>query len=274
LSLDEEPRHIDAGPWRTVRSGLGLVQIGYVVTFISLVLLLFAAGAQPAMPENYYNNLAPHRTMLFGLWPLSDLLCGGGCGLLIGAIVMIVGQALTTAVPQGPLRSAALTSLILTLFGLVVYLFQVLLATNARSFGTYLPGRRYGTDWLPGLLGGGLLIVAHVVFIYFLRRVAQYFWDLPTRRHATYYLVFYCLYLGLGLFLLVVSLSGAGSTSPYSSKYYSPSAAQLLLGVGGTVFGCFGLILAVALFSLVGRIGSLIRTRLLLDRGGPPAREW
>lgn len=242
----------EANQWQTVQTGLALLQFGYLMTLLSALALVVLIG--PFQPSS-----AP------GLGPTSSsrgiepLLCGAGGCLMIGLVLLVVGQAMLCAAADAGARSAAIGSLALLLLGSLLAALGIFLANTrvAPVAGSRAALSMY--DVLE-LLVAVVLAISHIVFIVFLQTVVRYFRDASAKRQSTYYLAFFLVYLAVSAVTAAVAYSQRTAVPSYSSRSGELSALAALC------WGCFGIFLLIALISIVQQARSVLRDRLQFGR--------
>jgi hypothetical protein len=259
--------------WQTVASALGTIQFGYILALLAALGLGIVAGSVLTQPGYGYPGSYYFSPWGFGpnAGPLPVVLCGSGGCIVLSLLLVVIGQAMLCATPEPPVRNSAIGSLILLLIGLVMYFFQIAMATSPMSYYRN-PTSALSMTLLVGVIGFALLVASHLFFVIYLQGVASYFRDSGTGKQVTYYLVFYIVYLGISLFAGIAALSGSGMQ--YSPYYYSSRANQDLFGLAAVCWGCFGIFLVVALLALIQQTRSLVRDRLTTGlRGGRMQRK-
>ncbi len=222
--------------WQRVRSGLAIMQIGYIFGLIGALMIMGLAPWQsPA-----------HRETIFRSRQAGDVLLSTcGCSA-IGILALLVGQALTAAAPSQRARNAALSSLGAT-FGALFFLVMQSIATSGSTT----------TPWLPTLFVVALLIGAHLLFVHFHAVVARHFGDKGIARQTKFYLGFFCIYVGVSAIALLQAFR-----FERDNLVARGAGDQELMALGAICWSCFDLFLVIALLSLMQRTRTLIHDRL------------
>lgn len=245
----------EANQWQTVQTGLALLQFGYILSLLSALALVVLVG--PFQPPSASSPFGPGYSAP-GVQPL---LCGSGGCLIVGLVLLVIGQAMLCAAPHPGARSTGITSLVLLLSG------GLLTAVNIASSASRIApvaGNRVTLSMqdILTLLAVLALASSHIVFVVFLQTLAQHFRDVSARRQAIYYLVFYLVYL-------IVSSIAAAIAYPQQAttpSTYNSSRSGDLSALTALCWGCFGIFLLIALISIVQQARSVLRDRLQFGR--------
>lgn len=148
-----EPSVPSAAGWRTVRLGLGIV---YVSMFISVLGMLVVA-------------IPP---MLFlvgrgfeGIRLIVPLTVPGMLAILAGGLLSFVGECMCCTVPDKAMRKLVVGAVACSIVWPPIY--QVLI----------FAGRALGWPWLAPIGSGLVSLASYILFLFFLRKVAQFFRD-------------------------------------------------------------------------------------------------
>ena len=144
-----EPSVPSAAGWRTVRLGLGIV---YFSMFISVLGMLVVA--------------IPPMLFLVGRGFLSILsIVPGMLAILAGGLLSFVGECMCCTVPDKAIRKLVVGAVACSSVGPPIY--QVL----------FFAGRALGWPWLAPIGSGLVSLASYILFLFFLRKVAQFFRD-------------------------------------------------------------------------------------------------
>lgn len=256
----------DANQWRTVQSGLALVQFGYILSLLSALALFvmggpFLASSPPASEFGRPGISSPGMQPFF---------CGSSGCLLVGLVLLVVGQAMLCAAPHPPARSCAVISLVLLLSTGLLSALQFLTTTSRPPMA--MENRIATTlDVLVLLLAVVLMASSHIVFVVFLQALTRHFRDVSARRQAFYYQVFYLIYLAVSVFTLAINYHQHRQQPAFVSTSSRPGE---LTALAALCWGCFGIFLLIALISIVQQARSILRDRLQLDRRRRSLNQW
>jgi hypothetical protein len=189
-----------------------------------------------------------------------------GLVLLLTLLIYFIGQCMCCAVPaESQARSFAVGSLISTVLVGLTYagLIAWLVAVSGQAFGgrpaAFLPfGQGMGLGLLLMLLLIlGLVLVAHILFITFLKTVARFLGNDSLARSANAYLILYVVLVAWQVLANVIQVVVVGM------KPRAPEPSFVMAGIA-----CITLVLALAVF--IWYLVLLSRTRDTIKRAMMP----